>query len=887
MKKIVLQLLGFAFLVLISTGMFTLVRAQVAYENAGIDDGYDNDVYDQRGCVWRDDITVDENGVQQIQYHDEEPEAPPEFYIEGQNAGYPCNDNGSTSWSDLETAGESALWPPLCFDPQNRYNLDGFWIGTTGSSKFNKNYDSWDELYYVVTGAANKREDPPDVDILYSSNSPALNDTLVASAFTSRYRSPIEKIFYGWSMQRKDEPDRIDVPDDEGFISQQGIVAGGEEITTTDDFIEQATGLNVNSPACRRVTRVPIVDEDNDGMDDVWEARFSTINDPTPADSPGAFYLDPTDDLDADGVDDADLNVYIEENFDAERFEDPFLGIRVTPDTTDPFSRTADGIFTNLEEYIWGTNPRVADTDDDGYGDETDILGLGQFQFKDVVDIDRRQDNEDRKKYRVTTVGISNFLEETNTGRTKVFVDSDERELFAGLGSFLSSDISIVNDAPVPTLASDPVPIPGSDINGSSRLINNNEILVEAQSFGTSTDRSALEYAWYLELRDFDSSTLQEAIQIKPTPNAPDFETEEGRLGKYQLRYPLFDLVDLYFSETGSGDAETFITAPGSLIYITVEITNLQTGEFSSKRIPIPVGSDDDLAITITDLDTGAPTTIEDYVSSYCLNGESINPDIDTRFCLDAAAGSLGDQLAWIVFEGSKITIEVDSPNVQNDEIAFMWWINDQLVTESFVDSSDNKLEFFPSRDTITYNIKVRGFTTGRRPTEVYKNQVEFQVVGPIVALESDNENPIEGEQITMTGNLVNFPDSSVTDYAWQVTPPDPNDPVITSSGLGSQFTFDTSSGPGAYTVRLDLSFEAQNAAGDPFTRTITRERTIVVGTNDQALQSASRFLANIAEAVRQNANVYYRYVLVGIGAVLLVIYSLGLHNRKSKGDES
>lgn len=37
-----------------------------------------------------------------------------------------------------------------------------------------------------------------------------------------------------------------------------------------------------------------------------------------------------------------------------------------------------DGCFSNFEEYIWGTNPWDADTDDDGVPDEADIAGTGQ-----------------------------------------------------------------------------------------------------------------------------------------------------------------------------------------------------------------------------------------------------------------------------------------------------------------------------------------------------------------------------------------------------------------------------------------------------------------------------------------------------------------------------
>lgn len=63
-----------------------------------------------------------------------------------------------------------------------------------------------------------------------------------------------------------------------------------------------------------------------------------------------------------------------------------------------------DNCFSNIEEYIWGTNPWDADTDDDGVPDEADIAGTGQiavpFTWPQQLELPYLQ-------FRIQTAGIS------------------------------------------------------------------------------------------------------------------------------------------------------------------------------------------------------------------------------------------------------------------------------------------------------------------------------------------------------------------------------------------------------------------------------------------------------------------------------------------------
>lgn len=66
------------------------------------------------------------------------------------------------------------------------------------------------------------------------------------------------------------------------------------------------------------------------------------------------------------------------------------FGRTAAPDVGDndpesPPDTTGDGRFTNLEEYVFGTDPTHQDSDRDGFNDEQDVVGLGQEKMNFTI----------------------------------------------------------------------------------------------------------------------------------------------------------------------------------------------------------------------------------------------------------------------------------------------------------------------------------------------------------------------------------------------------------------------------------------------------------------------------------------------------------------------
>jgi hypothetical protein len=679
----------------------------IVQDNRGIEEGYNNDPYDVHGCVWRSDFNDDGT----IDYHKEEPQAPPEFYINSPpiDADSVCDFFSANDWVELKKRGEVALWPPGCFNPVNV-----FWFLPVGSFEMNKNYDSWDEFYYVAMGAYNKRQDPANIDLKLQTQSPAQGQDISIIAAPFRYKSPAEKLLYGWASQLQGQK----------YVSQQGLVAGGRELTESDvkDFSFPEGDIG-NLDTCRRITRnianPQINDRDNDGMDDNWERRYAPNGD--------IAGFTPEGDPDQDGVSFDDASFLNQENKPRKDEEgnpiptaDVYDGIRVTPDTTAK-SAPGDGKFTNIEEFIWGTNPVDPDTDDDGYPDEADIVGLGQSTFKQAAEIGQSQGVPDRITYRATTVGISNLVDEKNTGHQKILIDSDAKTVIAGIESDLRASVYNVNQTPNATL-----------VTGSSSLNDGKDIFVEADAFQSQGDKAVLDYSWYVEFRNAGSTRVSDRVQVPPTPEftTQDMQSNIGRVGRYTFRHPLTELLKYVPSNYD------FDNKSGSLIYVTAEISNLVTHEFASKRIPISIGSDQSMGLQITDLNNGKTMAAEDYVSQYCHDLDNKNL-VHPSFCL-LAGTTLNQILPWIIFAGSRVEVIAQPIQADANNLVYEWYVNEEKVNEAYgADSNDNKLVLYPDSTTKTYDVVVKGFTKDQYRNEVFNGQISMAVEGPQVGIVS------------------------------------------------------------------------------------------------------------------------------------------------------
>lgn len=801
-------------------------KAQVASQNQGVDEGYNNDPYDVRGCVWRNDFLDDGS----INYHQEEQQAPPEFYIESKpiDANDVCDFYSADDWTKLKNKGESALWPVGCFNPL----LSPGGVVPIGSFHWNTNYDTWDEFYYIAMGAFNKRQDPPNVDLRVATKSPAQGAEFTINAVPLRYSSGLSKLLFGWASKLPNKK----------FVSQQGLVAGGRELTEADvkDF-NFPTGSQTNLDSCRRITRTVanprVNDTDNDGMDDNWEKRYAPNGD--------IRNFKPEDDPDNDGIDLTDPMILAQNNKPLEDSDglpipspDAYDGSRVTPDTTAK-SAPGDGLFTNMEEYIWGTNPEDSDTDDDGFPDEADIVGLGQSSFNQTSEIAQGAANLDRMTYRVTTVGISTLVDEHNTGHKKILIDSDERTIIAGVQEDLQASVYNVNLTPHAT-----------DVSGTSQLNDGKDVFVEADAFQTEGDKAVLEYAWFVEFRNAGSIKISDRVQVPPTSEftKEDMQTEVGRLGRYTFRHPLTELLQYVPSNY------EFDNKSGSLIYITAEISNLVTHEFASKRIPISIGSDQTMTLQITDLDTGKTMAAEDYALQYCHNAEAAGISLPS-FC-KLPTTSLNQILPWIVFQGSRVEVTAQPIQAEQNNLHYEWYVNDQKVDEAYgPDSEDNKLVLYPEQAVRSYDIMVKGFTKDQYRNEIFNGQINLAVEGPQVAITPNIITPTAGGAVQLTGQLLNFPEINVAGYAWSITKPDGSKEAqtgkqISLSGLEA----------GTYQATLTIEYQGDNNVK----RTLTQQKDIVVGSGTITAQAKIRqVFASMASIVSVKSAWLYRFALV------------------------
>jgi hypothetical protein len=388
---------------------------------------------------------------------------------------------------------------------------------------------------------------------------------------------------------------------------------------------------------------------------------------------------------------------------------DVYLGIRVTPDTTAP-NPTGNGIFSNMEEYIWGTNPLDADSDDDGYMDGADIIGLGQRSITFPVDLDPQDPNNNHETYRAAVVGTTNFIDETNSGHKKIMIASKDTLITASTGDNLQATITEKNDAP--SLG---------EVSGSSQVSNDHVVQVQAGIAGSDSDRAVLEYTWYVEFRSFGNTVTSSRVKVPPTPDftLQDIETPNGRLGKYLFKHPIAELAK--YAPPGY----TFTGDPGSLLYISVDIANPTRHEVASKRIPVALGTDSTLELNLTDLNTGNVQTAEEYALSYCRSLAATSVAAPA-FCTNGRV-SLNEVLPWLVFQGSKVVVTAGPLQVDKNALTYKWWLNDEPVAEKAgTESQDNLLTIYPEGGQKTYNIKVRGYTNDRSRTVVFSAQVTY-----------------------------------------------------------------------------------------------------------------------------------------------------------------
>lgn len=261
-------------------------------------------------------------------------------------------------------------------------------------------------------------------------------DSVQLEGTAMNFKTAPEKMDFAWWQVQK-------VGGEERLLSLNGIAAGGEPFTANDVPINNGT-------RCGLMTRNPKVDADHDGMDDQWERRYSNV----------AGGLKPGDDPDADG--------YVANSFQQNETGTPYRIVSNSRASTGQSFETGDGVFTNLEEYIWGTNPLDPDSDDDGYPDEADVAGIAQ---------------SDLKYFPTDVAGLNQTIELDAMGES-FLSGKDENLVTQILGYRLNLPVMLLQNFGI-LLSSN---------NASPQL--NQAFRVTAESTGTNAKEGDIDYEW-------------------------------------------------------------------------------------------------------------------------------------------------------------------------------------------------------------------------------------------------------------------------------------------------------------------------------------------------------------------------------------------------------
>ncbi len=169
-------------------------------------------------------------------------------------------------------------------------------------------------------------------------------------------------------------------------------------------------------PDCGSFYRQPKVDKDKDGMDDNWELRYG---------------LNPADPSDA--ALDSDQDGYL-----ADLYPNA-LGEFVNPAPNVLGAVLGDGSFTNYEEYVFGTNPLVSDSDGDGFNDEQDLVGLGQqtIKFKATKDYDEGP-------YELHSIVVGSVQKRDEQENKLIKIDSASKKIYSRRPEDLEVSLQVV-----------------------------------------------------------------------------------------------------------------------------------------------------------------------------------------------------------------------------------------------------------------------------------------------------------------------------------------------------------------------------------------------------------------------------------------------------------
>lgn len=330
-----------------------------------------------------------------------------------------------------------------------------------------------------------------------------------------------------------DDIEPQDVPfvnDRTEFTSNPGVNPSNVTIPPPDPNDPRWNDDNNLNACCHTVYRdLPLGrDENHDGVDDQWQRRYfgSLPDDPsvtTPDEQdPAYIFADP----DHDGYRAADFKGDTD-------FLVPTPSVQTNPVyqpegdwtprgnicTRKSYSFTGDGCFTNYEEWTWGTNPLDADTDDDGYPDEADIVGLGQnrLEYRPIAF------PGDVTMARVTGIGMV-MAKDPRTGKNPIRIATNA----LAVQWRSANELSVVLSSPV------------------ELAIAGGTVEVQANIQGTKTPPGTLSYEWSVNGRSLPApggDTAQDLYAISGYGDILRYQIPEAASGgdRYQFQVRVVD----------------------------------------------------------------------------------------------------------------------------------------------------------------------------------------------------------------------------------------------------------------------------------------------------------------------------------------------------------
>lgn len=432
------------------------------------------------------------------------------------------------------------VWPPdfeIRFPPL----IPGPPGGKTHLGEIVYKVDNYLEGLRVSGFLASESQDPPEIRISGARSSINEDEELLLLGLPLNYKTQQDRLMESW--WRIKQINGAEVP-----FSLNGIAAGGEEFV--DDPIDDGT-------RCGVMQRIPQSgrDNDGDGMDDQWERRYcGTLE-----------CLDPDVDDDADGF----VADYYESNVtgDIFRVAPNTSSARIIPGPTD--FDTGDGEFTNLEEYLWGTNPIDPDSDDDGFPDEADVAGLGQFMIRFVPG---------------EITGSELTIELNAMGEGGKFLRGPADELVTQITGY-RTNITVNGRSNLD------VALESSSLNPAQA----DTFRVTANPTTTQSELPRLDFLW--DIRD-----------LSQTP--PDDEVEFDVPGAQCERLGFGNIMECTLDQNGSQGL-------GSVLRFNVIVSDSATGETAEGNIEVPVGGN---VILSSD-----PTLVPQYVVDVKSDGEAVD----------------------------------------------------------------------------------------------------------------------------------------------------------------------------------------------------------------------------------------------------------------------